>query len=67
MADLAALDVRVDGDAQGYLLHAFTSDVMGALSFEFLQRKNFSGFGEGDLDALAKAMETERMDKGILA
>ena len=56
----------VDGDKEGYLLQIFTKNMVGPLFFEFIQRKNHWGFGEGNFKALFDAIERDQMQRGYL-
>ena len=55
-----------DGDSKGYLLQIFTNALIGPLFFEFIQRKNHWGFGEGNFQALFDAIERDQMRRGYL-
>jgi len=58
--------ILVDGDQEGYLLQLFTQDYIGPLFFEFIQRKNHWGFGEGNFKALFEAIERDQLARGYL-
>lgn len=67
--DLALLEQRqllVDGDEEGYLIQNFSETYIGPLFFEFIQRKNHWGFGEGNFQALFDAIERDQMKRGYL-
>lgn len=67
--DLGILEERqllVDGDPEGYLIQNFTETYVGPLFFEFIQRKNHNGFGEGNFQALFDAIERDQMKRGYL-
>ena len=67
--DIEALRQRrllADGDSKGYLLQIFTKALIGPLFFEFIQRKNHWGFGEGNFQALFDAIERDQMKRGYL-
>ncbi len=67
--DLAELEKRqllVDGDKDGYLLQIFSDTYVGPLFYEFIQRKNHWGFGEGNFQALFDAIERDQMKRGYL-
>lgn len=67
--DLAELEKRqllVDGDKDGYLLQIFTDTYVGPLFYEFIQRKNHWGFGEGNFQALFDAIERDQIKRGYL-
>jgi 4-hydroxyphenylpyruvate dioxygenase len=56
----------VDGDPEGYLLQLFTKNLIGPIFFEFIQRKNHFGFGEGNFQALFEAIERDQARRGVL-
>ncbi|AYF44954.1 MULTISPECIES: 4-hydroxyphenylpyruvate dioxygenase [Halobacteriovorax] len=67
--DLSELEDRqllVDGDEEGYLIQNFTQTYVGPLFFEFIQRKNHNGFGEGNFQALFDAIERDQIARGYL-
>ena len=67
--DLGLLEERqllVDGDEEGYLLQNFSQTYIGPLFFEFIQRKNHWGFGEGNFQALFDAIERDQEKRGYL-
>lgn len=65
-AELQKFNVLVDGDDKGYLLQIFTGNVVGPMCFEFIQRKNNDTFGEGNFQALFRALEIEQSKRGFL-
>lgn len=67
--DLKVLEERqllVDGDEEGYLIQNFSETYVGPLFFEYIQRKNHWGFGEGNFQALFDAIERDQMKRGYL-
>ena len=56
----------VDGDKDGYLLQIFSETCIGPLFFEYIQRKNHWGCGEGNFQALFDAIERDQMKRGYL-
>jgi len=58
--------VLVDGDEEGYLLQIFTKNLIGPIFFEIIQRRNHSGFGEGNFQALFDAIERDQKKRGYL-
>jgi 4-hydroxyphenylpyruvate dioxygenase len=71
---VAALKVRgilLDGTtAQGekrLLLQIFSQTLLGPIFFEFIQRKNDQGFGEGNFKALFESIERDQMRRGAIA
>lgn len=63
---LEDLKLLVDGDPEGYLLQIFSQTCIGPLFFEYIQRKNHWGFGEGNFQALFDAIERDQMKRGYL-
>jgi 4-hydroxyphenylpyruvate dioxygenase len=63
---LERLQLLVDGDNEGYLLQIFSDTYIGPLFFEYIQRKNHWGFGEGNFQALFDAIERDQMQRGYL-
>ena len=59
-------NLLVDGDDDGYLIQIFTKNVIGPIFFEFIQRKNHTGFGEGNFGALFRAIERDQERRGVL-
>ena len=66
ISTLNRLRLLADGDSKGYLLQIFTKPLIGPLFFEFIQRKNNWGFGEGNFQALFEAIERDQMKRGQL-
>lgn len=64
--DLRKLNILVDGDKDGYLLQLFSETCIGPLFFEYIQRKNHWGFGNGNFQALFDAIERDQMSRGYL-
>ncbi len=63
---LEELRLLVDGDPEGYLLQIFSQTCIGPLFFEYIQRKNHWGFGNGNFQALFDAIERDQMKRGYL-
>ena len=59
-------NLLVDGDDKGYLIQIFSENVVGPIFFEFIQRKNNQGFGEGNFGALFRAIERDQERRGVL-
>lgn len=66
IAVLEKLRLLVDGDVEGYLLQIFSQTCVGPLFFEYIQRKNHWGFGNGNFQALFDAIERDQMRRGYL-
>lgn len=64
--DLKKLNLLADGDKDGYLLQIFSDTYIGPLFFEYIQRKNHWGFGNGNFQALFDAIERDQMRRGYL-
>lgn len=64
--ELKKLQILVDGDPEGYLLQLFTKNLIGPIFFEFIQRKNHYGFGDGNFQALFEAIERDQQSRGVL-
>lgn len=64
--ELEKLQLLVDGDPEGYLIQIFTQTYIGPLFFEYIQRKNHNGFGEGNFQALFDAIERDQRNRGYL-
>jgi 4-hydroxyphenylpyruvate dioxygenase len=63
---LEKLNLLVDGDPEGYLLQIFSDTYIGPLFFEYIQRKNHWGFGNGNFQALFDAIERDQMKRGYI-
>lgn len=63
---LRKVNLLVDGDKDGYLLQLFSETYIGPLFFEYIQRKNHWGFGEGNFQALFDAIERDQERRGYL-
>lgn len=63
---LKNLRILADGDDEGYLLQLFSQNVIGPIFYEFIQRKNHWGFGEGNFQALFEAIERDQKRRGVL-
>src|SRR5690606_26938965 len=64
--DLKRLNLLADGDEKGYLLQIFSDTCIGPLFFEYIQRKNHWGFGNGNFQALFDAIERDQEKRGYL-
>lgn len=63
---LQKLRLLADGDEEGYLLQIFSQNLIGPIFYEFIQRKNHWGFGEGNFQALFEAIERDQRRRGVL-
>ncbi|KAF0114343.1 MAG: 4-hydroxyphenylpyruvate dioxygenase [Hyphomonadaceae bacterium] len=62
--------ILIDGapsDGQGLLLQIFSTEMLGPIFFEFIQRKGNEGFGEGNFRALFESIELDQIRRGVLA
>ncbi len=65
---LAAQNILIDTDEEGYLLQIFTEPVQDrpTVFFEIIERHGAKGFGEGNFKALFEAIEREQDLRGNL-
>jgi 4-hydroxyphenylpyruvate dioxygenase len=65
---IAAQNIMVDRDDEGYLLQIFTQPVEDrpTLFFEIIERHGARGFGEGNFKSLFEAIEREQARRGNL-
>ena len=69
VAELAKRQILIDGaptEGQGTLLQIFTTNQIGPIFFEIIQRKGNEGFGEGNFKALFESMEEDQIRRGVL-
>jgi 4-hydroxyphenylpyruvate dioxygenase len=69
LARMQKLNILVDGaptKGQGLLLQIFTTDAIGPIFFEIIQRKGNEGFGEGNFQALFESLEEDQIRRGVL-
>jgi 4-hydroxyphenylpyruvate dioxygenase len=55
-----------DGEPR-LLLQIFSANMIGPTFFEFIQRKEDEGFGEGNFKALFESIERDQVERGIVA
>jgi 4-hydroxyphenylpyruvate dioxygenase len=60
------LDGSTEGEQPRLLLQIFSETLIGPIFFEFIQRKEDEGFGEGNFQALFESMERDQMRRGAL-
>jgi 4-hydroxyphenylpyruvate dioxygenase len=59
--------ILIDGTReQGILLQIFTSNVIGPIFFEIIERKGNEGFGEGNFRALFESIELDQIRRGVI-
>ena len=56
----------VEGGFTKVLLQIFSSNAIGPIFFEFIQRKGDEGFGEGNFKALFESIEDDQIRRGVL-
>ncbi len=69
VAELAKRQILIDGaptEGQGTLLQIFTTNQIGPIFFEIIQRKGNEGFGEGNFKALFESIEQDQIRRGVL-
>ncbi len=60
------LDGSTEGESPRLLLQIFSETLIGPIFFEFIQRKEDEGFGEGNFQALFESMERDQLRRGVL-
>lgn len=60
------LDGSTEGGQPRLLLQIFSEKLIGPIFFEFIQRKDDEGFGEGNFEALFKSIERDQLKRGVL-
>jgi 4-hydroxyphenylpyruvate dioxygenase len=60
------LDGSTDGDKPKLLLQIFSESLLGPMFFEFIQRKEDEGFGEGNFKALFESIERDQLARGVI-
>jgi 4-hydroxyphenylpyruvate dioxygenase len=67
---LKARGILLDGQTKEHpprlLLQIFSKPLLGPVFFEFIQRKNDQGFGEGNFKALFESLEQDQLARGTL-
>ena len=69
VARLARNKILIDADLetkQRKLLQIFTTNAIGPIFFEIIQRKGNEGFGEGNFQALFESIERDQIKRGVL-
>ena len=71
VAQLQSRGILLDGSTAGgerrLLLQIFSETLLGPVFFEFIQRKDDDGFGEGNFKALFESLERDQIRRGALA
>ncbi|MDC1144672.1 VOC family protein, partial [Porticoccaceae bacterium] len=69
-AELQTRGILLDGSTeQGdprLLLQIFSETLIGPVFFEFIQRKQDEGFGEGNFKALFESIERDQLNRGVI-
>lgn len=60
------LDGTTEGDEPRLLLQIFSDTLLGPVFFEFIQRKEDDGFGEGNFKALFESIERDQIARGVI-
>jgi len=67
---LQARGILLDGSTQQgdprLLLQIFSETLIGPVFFEFIQRKQDEGFGEGNFKALFESIERDQLNRGVI-
>ncbi len=58
--------ILLDGQPGDLLLQIFSTNQLGPIFFEFIQRKGNEGFGEGNFKALFDSIELDQIRRGVL-
>ena len=70
VGELQTRGILLDGTTAGgdsrLLLQIFSQPLLGPVFFEFIQRKNDEGFGEGNFKALFESLERDQIRRGSL-
>uniref|UniRef100_UPI00263822F9 4-hydroxyphenylpyruvate dioxygenase n=1 Tax=uncultured Maricaulis sp. TaxID=174710 RepID=UPI00263822F9 len=60
------LDGTTEGGQPRLLLQIFSEKAIGPIFFEFIQRKEDEGFGEGNFKALFESIERDQIKRGVI-
>ena len=60
------LDGNTKDGNKRLLLQIFSQNMLGPVFFEFIQRKDDDGFGEGNFKALFESIERDQIKRGVL-
>ena len=70
VAELQTRGILLDGSTTGgdkrLLLQIFSETLLGPVFFEFIERKNDQGFGEGNFKALFESLERDQLRRGAI-
>ena len=69
--ELMSRGILLDGSTEHgdprLLLQIFSSNMVGPTFFEFIERKNDEGFGEGNFTALFQSIERDQIERGLIS
>lgn len=69
-SELQSRGILLDGTTEGgqprLLLQIFSETLLGPVFFEFIQRKEDEGFGEGNFKALFESIERDQLARGVI-
>lgn len=69
--ELQSRGILLDGTTEGgqprLLLQIFSETLLGPVFFEFIQRKQDEGFGEGNFKALFESIERDQVARGVIS
>jgi len=60
------LDGTTENDEPRLLLQIFSKPLIGPVFFEFIERKQDDGFGEGNFKALFESIERDQVKRGVI-
>jgi 4-hydroxyphenylpyruvate dioxygenase len=67
LEELRRRRILIDGSVEeGILLQIFTTNVIGPIFFEVIERKGNEGFGEGNFQALFESIELDQIRRGVV-
>jgi 4-hydroxyphenylpyruvate dioxygenase len=70
VGEIQSRGILLDGDTQAtpkrLLLQIFSETLLGPVFFEFIERRNDEGFGEGNFKALFDSIERDQVRRGAL-
>lgn len=69
VGELQTRGILMDGtteDGPKLLLQIFSETLVGPVFFEFIQRKDDDGFGEGNFKALFESIERDQIARGVI-
>lgn len=70
VAELQSRGILLDGTTEGesprLLLQIFSATLIGPIFFEFIERKEDDGFGEGNFQALFESIERDQVQRGAI-